>query len=66
VYPGPIDTDMTKWFDIAKDSPEHVWKNIIQGIEDWTEDIFPDTMSGQMGPKYLSSPKTVEQMFATF
>ena len=66
VYPGPIDTDMAKDFDMPKDSPETVAKNVIQGIKDGSEDIFPDAMSKQVGEGYFSSPKAVEAQFANF
>ena len=42
VYPGPIDTDMAKGFPIDKESPENVAKDVIQGMADGVEDIFPD------------------------
>ncbi len=66
VYPGPIDTDMTKGFEMPKDSPENVARNVVQGIEDGNEDIFPDAMSQQMGALYMTSPKEVETQFANF
>lgn len=66
VYPGPIDTDMTKGFELDKESPENVAKNVIQGIKEGTEDIYPDPMSKQMGNLYASNPKEVEKQFANF
>jgi len=66
VYPGPIDTDMTKGFEMPKDSPENVARNVVQGIEDGNEDIFPDAMSQQMGALYMTSPKEVETQFGNF
>ena len=66
VYPGPIDTDMAKGVEMEKESPENVAKNIIAGIQDGTEDIFPDPMAKQVGQGYASSPKAVEQQFADF
>lgn len=66
VYPGPIDTDMTKGFDMEKDSPETVAKNVVKGIEAGTEDIFPDAMSQQVGEAYFASPKAIEKQFANF
>jgi len=66
VYPGPIDTDMTKGFEMEKDTPENVAKNVIQGIKDGSEDIFPDPMSKQVGETYASNPKAVEKQFADF
>jgi NAD(P)-dependent dehydrogenase (short-subunit alcohol dehydrogenase family) len=52
VYPGPIDTDMTKGFTIDKASPETVAQNVVQGIQEGTEDIYPDPMSEQVGAMY--------------
>jgi len=66
VYPGPIDTDMTKGFEMEKETPENVAKNIIKGIEEGREDIFPDAMSKQMGEGYSSSPKAIEKQFSDF
>lgn len=66
VYPGPIDTDMTKDFDMEMEAPENVAKNIVQGIQDGAEDIYPDPMSQQMGVMYATSPKEVEAQMANF
>ena len=63
VYPGPIDTDMAKGFEMDKDSPENVAKNVINAIENGVEDIFPDVMSEQVGAGYASSPKAIETQF---
>lgn len=66
IYPGPIDTDMTSEFEMDKDSPQNVAKNIVEGLINGTEDLFPDAMSQQAGPFYASNPKAVEQQFAEF
>jgi len=66
VYPGPIDTEMTKGFEMEKDTPENVAKNVVQGIKDGVEDIFPDPMSKQVGESYASSPKATEEKFSKF
>lgn len=66
VYPGPVDTDMTKGFPMDKDSPENVAKSIIDGLSEGKEDIFPDAMSSQVGPGYAQDPKGVERQFAEF
>ncbi len=65
VYPGPIDTDMAKGFDMDKDSPENVANNIIKAMSEGVEDIYPDVMSSQIGQAYTSSPKGVESQFAS-
>jgi len=66
VFPGPIDTDMTKGFEMEKDTPENVAKNVIKGIKEGTEDIFPDPMSKQVGEVYATSPKSIEKQFSEF
>lgn len=66
VYPGPIDTDMIAHIPLEKDSPENVAKMIVKGLIDGTEDVFPDVMSRQTGEMYATSPKGIEQQFATF
>lgn len=66
VYPGPIDTDMAAGISMEKDSPENVAKNIVNGLLEGKEDVFPDVMSVQIGGFYAANPKGVEQQFATF
>ena len=66
VYPGPIDTDMAKGVEMEKDSPENVARDIIQGIAEGKEDIFPDVMSKQVEQGYFASPKAVEEQFGNF
>ena len=45
VFLGPVDTDMTRGFEIPKASPESVAQGIFDGLENGEEDIFPDAMS---------------------
>lgn len=66
VYPGPIDTDMAKGFELDKDSPENVANNIVNAMEAGIEDIYPDVMSTQIGQAYSASPKGVESEFANW
>ena len=48
VLAGPVDTDMSRGFDIPKASPESVAHAIFDGVEKGEEDIFPDPMSASM------------------
>src|SRR4029434_9737292 len=48
VLTGPVDTDMTRGFDIPKASAESVARAIFAGVEAGEEDIFPDPMSQTM------------------
>lgn len=66
VYPGPIDTDMAADLAMDKDSPEQVAKQIVDGLENGKEDVFPDVLSSQIEPLYASNPKEVEQQFGQF
>jgi len=64
VYPGPIDTDMAKDVPMDKTSPKIVAQNIVAGILENTEYIFPDPMSQQVGETWSKSPKALEKQFA--
>jgi len=45
VFPGPVDTDMTRDLELPKASAESVALAIFDGLENGDEDIFPDSMS---------------------
>jgi NAD(P)-dependent dehydrogenase (short-subunit alcohol dehydrogenase family) len=55
VLTGPVDTDMTRGFDIPKASPESVARAIFDGLENGEEEIFPDPMSAAMADSWRSS-----------
>jgi NAD(P)-dependent dehydrogenase (short-subunit alcohol dehydrogenase family) len=66
VLPGPVDTDMSRDFNVPKASPESVARAIFDGVEKGDEDIFPDPMSGSMAESWRSGAvKAVERQFAT-
>jgi NAD(P)-dependent dehydrogenase (short-subunit alcohol dehydrogenase family) len=48
VLTGPVDTDMTRGFDIPKASAESVARAIFDGVENGEEDIFPDPLSASL------------------
>jgi len=66
VYPGPIDSDMTKDMPMEKDTPQHVAIEIIQGLLEGKEYVFPDEMSKQIEPFYYTDPIAVEKQFSQF
>ncbi|MEO0942908.1 MAG: SDR family oxidoreductase [Cyanobacteria bacterium J06642_12] len=66
VYPGPVATRMTEGYEMELTPAPVVAEKILEGIENGVEDIFPDAMSQQTGPLFLSSPKTLEETFASF
>ncbi len=66
VLAGPVDTDMSRSFDVPKASPESVARAIFDGVERGEEDIFPDPMSESMAESWRSSAvKALERQFAT-
>jgi NAD(P)-dependent dehydrogenase (short-subunit alcohol dehydrogenase family) len=65
VLAGPVDTDMSRGFEVPKASPESVARAIFDGVEKGEEDIFPDPMSESMAASWRSSAaKALERQFA--
>jgi NAD(P)-dependent dehydrogenase (short-subunit alcohol dehydrogenase family) len=65
VFPGPVDTDMTKGLDMPKASAESVARAIFDGIEKGEENILPDSMSVSLGESWRSGEaKALERQFA--
>ena len=60
-YPGPVATRMTEGLDMETTPAPVVAENILAGIENGVEEIFPDAMSQQVGPLFVSSPKELEK-----
>jgi NAD(P)-dependent dehydrogenase (short-subunit alcohol dehydrogenase family) len=51
---GPVDTDMTRGFEIPKASPESVARGILDGVENGEEEIFPDPLSETLAESWRS------------
>ena len=67
VLTGPVDTDMTRGFDIPKVSPRSVARAIFDGVDNGEEDIFPDPMSASMADDWRSgAAKALERQNAAF
>lgn len=64
IFPGPIDTDMARGFEMDKTSPQTTAENIVAGIISGKEDIFPDPMSQHVGELWAKDPKALEKQFA--
>jgi NAD(P)-dependent dehydrogenase (short-subunit alcohol dehydrogenase family) len=54
VLPGPVDTEMSRDFDVPKASPESVARAIFDGVEKGEEEIFPDPMSASIAESWRS------------
>jgi short-subunit dehydrogenase len=52
VLAGPVDTEMTRYLDIPKASPESVASAILDGVDDGEEEIFPDPLSATMAESW--------------
>ena len=65
VFPGPIDTDMIRTFEMTKTSPEDVAAAILEGVEQGAEDIFPDPASRDMSSMWRRDPKELERQLAS-
>jgi NAD(P)-dependent dehydrogenase (short-subunit alcohol dehydrogenase family) len=67
VFPGPIDTDMTRGFDIPKASPDSAARGIFDGLENGEEDIFPDPDSQSIAKAWRTgAAKVLERQYAAF
>jgi NAD(P)-dependent dehydrogenase (short-subunit alcohol dehydrogenase family) len=67
VFLGPVDTDMTRGFEIPKASPESVAEGIFDGFENEEEDIFPDPLSRSIAEGWRNGvAKAFERQYATF
>src|SRR5215469_1094861 len=67
VLTGPVDTDMTRGFDIPKSSAESVAAGIFDGLENGEEDIFPDPYSKALADGWRGgAAKALERELAAF
>lgn len=64
IYPGPIDTDMTKDFPMDKANVAETGANIVSGILAGKEDIYPDPWSMEAGQAFAKDPKAFEKQMA--
>jgi len=65
VFLGPIDTDMSKGFEVPKTSPAAAAQGIFDGLEKGEEDIFPDAGSQPMAEGWRAgAAKALEREFA--
>ncbi len=63
VFPGPVDTEMSKDITLPKTSPDDVARAIVDGIAHDEEDILPDPMARQVWEGWTRDPKAVERQF---
>ena len=66
VFPGPIDTDMSRDIPLDKTSPEATARAIVAGVARDQLDIFPDPMSQAVGQTWATDPNELGRQFASF
>jgi NAD(P)-dependent dehydrogenase (short-subunit alcohol dehydrogenase family) len=64
VFPGPVDTDMARPFEMPKTPAAAVARGILDGVEASVLDVFPDAMSQDVGALFAKDPIAVEKRFA--
>jgi NAD(P)-dependent dehydrogenase (short-subunit alcohol dehydrogenase family) len=64
VFPGPVDTDMIRAFEMVKTPASSVAAAILEGVQSDKVDIFPDPMSAEVGALFMRDPAAVATRFA--
>lgn len=65
VFPGPIDTDMIRSFEMTKTSAVDVARATLDGIARGDEDIAPDPTSQTFFATWKKDPKALERQLAS-
>jgi NAD(P)-dependent dehydrogenase (short-subunit alcohol dehydrogenase family) len=66
-FTGPVDTDMTRGFEVPKSPPGLVAAGIFDGFERGEDDIFPDPYSERIADGWRTGViKALEQEFAAY
>jgi NAD(P)-dependent dehydrogenase (short-subunit alcohol dehydrogenase family) len=63
-FPGPIDTDMIRSFELAKTPPGEVARSIVQGVTAEDADIYPDPVARDVFALRQGDPLAIERRFA--
>jgi len=64
VFPGAVDTEMARSFEIPKPPAIDVARATLAGVDADEEDIYPDAMSQQVYAAWRADHKAVERQFA--
>jgi hypothetical protein len=66
VFPGPIDTDLADGIEIDKAAPGDVAREIVDGLLDDAEDIYPDVVARAVAATWRRDPKALERELSAF
>lgn len=64
VFPGAVDTEMARSFEVPKPPAIAVARATLAGVETNEEDIYPDVMSRRVYADWRADHKAVERQFA--
>jgi short-subunit dehydrogenase len=65
VYPGPIETDMAKYFNsFPNASPRDVGIAVIKALKEGSEDVFPDAIASRLHEEWKNDAKAMEKQMA--
>jgi NAD(P)-dependent dehydrogenase (short-subunit alcohol dehydrogenase family) len=63
-FPGAIDTEMVKSFEMPKTSAKDVAQGIVDGVEQGLDEIIPDDMARELVAAWKRDPKELEHKLA--
>lgn len=66
IYPGPVDTRLSSVLQTEKTPANIAAEEIVKGLINDLEDIYPDPVSQQVSGLWGSNPKGLEHHFSTF
>ncbi len=64
VYPGPVDTEMSKGLPMDKASPRQIVRATLDAVQAGTEDVFPDPTAAGLYEQFVADPKASERQAA--
>lgn len=64
VYPGPVDTRMAEGLDMKKAEPREVAREILKGLEERRNEVFPDDYAREMHEGLRRNPEKLEEEMA--
>ena len=64
VFPGPIDEEWNQSLPPPKLAPERLARDIVQGLRDGVEDLFPGDVAKEWLERWKDNPKVLERELA--
>ncbi|MDE0680483.1 MAG: SDR family NAD(P)-dependent oxidoreductase [Gammaproteobacteria bacterium] len=64
VFPGPIDEEWNQTLPPPKLAPERLARDIVQGLRDGVEDLFPGDVAKEWLERWKDNPKVLERELA--